>query len=63
MSHVVGLFTTEKPSSILPLHPNDFKQTSAYDHHKHDLKVKEAQKLDGAVDPHFLVNLTNSLKE
>lgn len=63
MSHVVGLFTTEKPSSILPLHPNDFKQTSTYDHHKHDLKVKEAQKLDGAVDPHFLVNLTNSLKE
>ena len=63
MSHVVGLFYGEKPQSVHRLHPNDFKETSAYDHHEHDRKVEEASGLDSATDPEFLVNLSNKFKE
>jgi hypothetical protein len=63
MSHVVGLFTTEQPDSVHELHQNDYKETSAYDHHEHDNKVKQAADMDGATNPDFLVNLSHNMKK
>lgn len=65
MSHAVGMFESMRPISEHKLHQNDFKETSAKDHHAMDRGKEEAQTFaqeTGHHNPDFLHNLSNKFK-
>jgi hypothetical protein len=66
MSHAVGMFEPMKPIAEHKIHPNDFKETSAKDHHALDKEKQQAQTFAQETGHHnheFLHNLANSFKE
>jgi len=66
MSHAVGMFESMKPEAEYKIHPNDFKETSAKDHHNLDAHREEAATFaseNGHHNPDFLSNLSQKLKE
>lgn len=66
MSKVVGLFGNVGLDSEHQIHPNDFKEASAVDHHKEEAGMKIATDFaneNGHHDPKFLNSLINSIRE
>lgn len=66
MSHAVGMFEPMKPIAEHKLHPNDFKETSAKDHHNLDAHRESAKKYaeeNGHNNPDFLHNLSQSFRD
>lgn len=66
MSHAVGMFEPMKPEAEHNIHPKDFKETSAKNHHAMDDHLNQAKsfaKEAGHHNPKFLHNLVNKLGE
>ena len=64
MSHAVGMFESMTPDSEHKLHPNDFKETSATDHHAADIEKDNAKNFaeeHGHHNAEFLHGLKNKL--
>jgi hypothetical protein len=66
MSRAVGMFETVKPDSEHPIHLEDFKETSAKDHHaleEEKNKAKEYADDNGHPNHEFLHNLNERFKK
>lgn len=66
MSHAVGMFEAMKPEAEHPLHPEDFKKTSAKSYHAVDNQKDEAKSFaqeNGHHNHEFLHNLKSKLGE
>lgn len=66
MSHAVGMFESMKPEAEHKLHPNDFKETSAKNHHAmddHKSQANDWAKDNGHHNGDFLHNLRNKFEE
>ena len=66
MRNVVGMFGNTELESEHNIHPNDFKEVSATDHHAHDKDKKQAKefaKENGHHSPRFLHKLSDAMKE
>lgn len=62
MSNVVGMFEAMKPEAEYDMHQNDFKETSAKDHHAHERNVTEAESYEHN-NPKFLASLNSKFSE
>ena len=62
MSNVVGMFEEMKPEAEYDMHQNDFKETSAKDHHAHERNVTEAESYEHN-NPKFLASLNSKFSE
>lgn len=66
MSHAVGMFEPMTPEAEHKLHPKDFKETSAKNHHAMDDHLNQAKdfaKETGHHSPKFLHKLRNKFEE
>ena len=66
MSHAVGMFHPMKPEAEHDIHPKDFKETSAKNHHAEEDHLNQAKsfaKETGHHNPEFLHNLRNKFEE